>query len=130
MLYTTSNGLKLAQVPPPISPLMKEVHPEVEASARMFPRNLSITIKKGGLEEQFEEENVFFADSSIFDIFSFEVLGGNPASFLLQPGTVWLEEKIAQKYFPGTNPLGETIYINGNQPFQVVGILKDFPPNS
>ena len=130
VLYTTSNGLKLAQVPPPISPLMVEVHPEVETSARMFPRNLSVTIRKGGIEKQFEEEDVFFADSTLIDIFSFEVASGNPSSFLVEPGTVWLEEKIAEKYFPDSNPLGETIFINGNQPFRVAGVLKDFPGNS
>lgn len=130
IIYKTSNGLNLAQVPPPIGPLMSEVHPEVEAAARMFPRNLSIAIKNNEINQQFEEEDVFFADSSIFKIFSFDVLAGNTRSFLVQPGTVWLEEKIANKYFPGRNAIGETLFINGDQPFKVAGILKDFPGNS
>lgn len=130
VIYTTSSGIDLAQVPPPISPLMESFHPEVAASARMFRRNISVNLGKEGQGQQFEEENVFFADSAIFDIFSFDILAGDIKSFLQKNGTVWLNEDLAKKYFPSKDPLGETIYINGSNAFKIAGILKDFPSSS
>src|SRR6185369_8297604 len=59
--YLVSNGLKLADTPPPIAPLLKEYFPQVEEAARLFRRNVSIKLPENS--QAFEESNVFFARS-------------------------------------------------------------------
>src|SRR5690349_4867945 len=56
MSYTAPNGLQLATTLPPIAPAMKDFFPEVEATARVYGRNVSIT--RPGETEAFEESNV------------------------------------------------------------------------
>ncbi|HCW08348.1 MAG TPA: hypothetical protein DGG95_13390, partial [Cytophagales bacterium] len=55
--YLVSNGLKLASTPPPIAPVLKEYFPEVEETARLYGRNVSIRLPEGN--QSFEETNVY-----------------------------------------------------------------------
>lgn len=126
--YTVSNGMKIAAVPPPIAPVLKDYYPEVEEVARIYARNVSISIP--GSADIFEETNVLFADSAIAKMFSFQFLKGNPKRALHDKFTVLINEKIATKYFGDRNPIGESLMFSGRQSFKVVGVVKDFPENS
>jgi putative ABC transport system permease protein len=126
--YTAPNGLKLASTPPPIAPRLKEYFPSVQAAARMYGR--SVTVSKASASESFEESNVFFADSAITDIFSFEFLSGDPKRALRDKFTVLITEQIAKKYFGDKDPLDETLVFAGEHPFKVAGVIKRFPDNS
>ena len=55
--YNVPNGLQLASTPPPIAPKLKENFPEVEEAARVYGRNVSISLPQGS--EVFEESQVF-----------------------------------------------------------------------
>lgn len=126
--YTVSNGMKIAAVPPPIAPVLKNYYPEVEEVARIYARNVSISIP--GSADTFEETNVLFADSAIAKMFSFQFLKGNPKRALHDKFTVLINEKMATKYFGDRNPIGESLMFSGRQSFKVVGVVKDFPENS
>jgi putative ABC transport system permease protein len=126
--YTVSNGMKIASTPPPIAPALKDYYPEVEEVARMYGRNVSISMPNG--TEAFEETNVVFADSAITKMFSFDFLKGNPKRALHDKFTVLINEKMATKYFGNKNPVGESLLFSGQQSFKVIGVVKDFPENS
>jgi len=122
------NGFNLARSPLPIAPNLTAFFPEVEKAARLYNRDASVEIKEAtGSKKQFEESRVFFADSTIQDIFSFEYVAGDPATMLKNPYSVVLMEEIAQKYFGDENPIGKTIYLAGDHAFNVTGVIKDFP---
>ena len=122
------NNFTLARNPMPMGPAIAEFFSEVEKTARLYNRSASVEIKEGaGAPRQFEESRIFFADSTIQDIFTFEYIAGDPASMLRNPFSVVLMEDVAQKYFGSENPLGKTIYIAGDHPFKVTGVIKDFP---
>ncbi len=126
------NGFFLAQVPPPLGLLMKDNIPEIEKMTRLFPRELSIEVPSqvDGLKRQFQESKVFFADSTVFDVFSFEFIGGNSLDPLSEPNTLVLNEETAKKYFGNQSALGQTLKLEGKYNFKVVAVVKDFPPNS
>lgn len=126
--YTVSNGMKIAATPPPIAPVLKDYYPEVEEVARLYGRNVSISMPNS--TEAFEETNVFFADSTITKMFSFDFLKGNPKQALHDKFTVLINEKMATKYFGDKNPIGESLIFSGRQSFIVIGVVKDFPENS
>ncbi|MEJ0056394.1 MAG: ABC transporter permease [Bacteroidota bacterium] len=103
--YTVPNGLQLAATPPPIAPFMKEFFPEVEEAARLYNRNVSISRGEGTDAASFEETGVYFADSAIMNMFSFEFLSGNPAKALKDPFSVLITDEMAIKYFGNKDPL-------------------------
>lgn len=126
--YTAPNGLQLATSPPPIAPNMKDFFPEVEDAARLYGRNVSISVP--GEDEIFEENNVFFADSALTSMFTFEYVKGNPDKALRDPFTVVITEEMATKYFGDEDPMGESLMFGGKHLFKVVGVVKRFPENS
>ncbi|MEQ8685040.1 MAG: ABC transporter permease [Imperialibacter sp.] len=122
------NGFNLARSPLPIAPHLTEFFPEIENAARLYNRDASVEVRdEAGNKKQFEENRVFFADSTIQDIFSFNYVAGNPKTMLKSPYSVVLVEEAATKYFGDENPIGKTIYLAGNHPFNVTGVIKDFP---
>lgn len=126
--YVAPNGLELASSPPPIAPVMKDFFPGVEEAGRMFGRSVSVSLPEG--KQAFEENSVFFADSSIMKMFSFEFVKGDPGRALADKFTVLINEEMAKKYFGDKDPIGETLIFSGNVSFKVTGVVKDFPGNS
>ncbi|MEQ9377470.1 MAG: ABC transporter permease [Imperialibacter sp.] len=125
------NGFNLARSPLPIAPHLTEFFPEIENAARLYNRDASVEVRdEAGNKKQFEENRVFFADSTIQDIFSFNYVAGNPKTMLKSPYSVVLVEEVATKYFGDENPIGKTVYLAGNHPFNVTGVIKDFPSAS
>jgi putative ABC transport system permease protein len=102
--------------------------PEIESFLRC--KKSTQFIKVG--EEIFKEENVFFADSSFFDLLSYPIISGKKTNLLRAPNLAVITESTARKYFGNENPVGKTIYrVNpGKVPVLVQGVVKDVPPNS
>jgi putative ABC transport system permease protein len=69
-------------------------------------------------------------DSTFFDIFSVELLHGDPVSALNRPMTIVLSVSEVQKIFGDEHPIGRTILVNNIHNFEVTGVMADFPPNS
>ena len=77
------------------------------------------------------EDNLIYADSSFFDIFSINLLYGDPASVLSHPNSVVLTRSKALLYFGIENPIGETLEFNEDENYYVVtGVMEEFPDNS
>ncbi|MEO1052779.1 MAG: ABC transporter permease [Bacteroidota bacterium] len=131
VVYHASNGNDYGQIPPPISPLMTEYFPELEASARMYRRNASVTIPvENGEPKFFEETNIFFTDSTIAKIFTFDFIAGSPENMLKDPFTAIITDEVARRYFGDENALGKNILLQGDRSFEVVGVVKEYPGNS
>jgi putative ABC transport system permease protein len=126
--YVAPNGLELASSPPPLAVYMPEYFPEIELTGRMYGR--AVSVKLPDAEESFEESGVFFADSSIMKMMTFEYVKGSPENALQEEFTVIINEDMATKYFGDKNPIGETLVFSGKHSFRVTAVVKDFPDNS
>ncbi len=126
--YVAPNGLELATSPPPIAPVLGEYFPEVEATARLYGRNVSIKRPDG--DQSFEENAIFFADSSIMDMMTFNFIKGNPKNALHEEFTVIITDEMAKKYFGESDPIGEPLLFSGKHSFRVIGVVKEFPDDS
>ena len=126
--YVAPNGLELASSPPPISPRMTEFFPEVEAAGRMYGR--AVSIKRPQSEGSFEETGVFFTDSTIMKMMTFELVSGTLDKALNEEFTVIINQEMATKYFGDKDPIGETLLFAGKHGFRVTAVVKDFPQNS
>ncbi|MFU8842356.1 MAG: ABC transporter permease [Bacteroidales bacterium] len=118
---------QFAIVPIPMGPALQIEFPEVESYCRFLnPGNILFRID----EKEYYEEYFYFADSTVFEIFSYDLILGNPKTSLTQPRTVVLSEKIAEKYFGNENPIGRTIQTGSGRQYQVTGVMKNQPSNS
>lgn len=116
-----------ARTPAPVGPLLKEEVPEVLNYARFSP-----TVKRAFSynNRKFFESGVFYADQSVFEIFSFKLLSGDPATALEAPFTMVLTQSMAEKYFQDEEPLGKFIKWDNNFEYRVTGVMEDVPDNS
>jgi len=81
-------------------------------------------------DKTFNEERFIWADSTLFQVFSFELMAGNPHTALVKPNTVVITEDIANKYFGVEDPVGKNIIVNNTTEYTVTGIVRNFPGNS
>ncbi len=68
----------------------------------------------------------FWASESLFRVFSFPLLQGNPATALKDPFSIVLTENSARKLFGDEEAMGKSISMN-DKLYAVTGILKDLP---
>jgi len=118
------------QVPsvPGIGPLMKELFPEVEESARFLAgyRTFILSYK----DRTFSEPRVFPADPEVLEVFTFPLIEGDPKTALKDPYSLVLSERTAKKYFGTENPIGQVITVDNQYPMKVMGVMKDVPSHS
>ncbi|MCU0455439.1 MAG: ABC transporter permease [Bacteroidales bacterium] len=114
----------VAQVP--MGPQVVQDYPEVQSFVRFI--NMPRALYKFEDKENIEE-NFFYADSTLFDIFSYKVLKGEVRSAVKDPGKIVLTETIASRYFGDADPTGK-ILTTGNTTFEVTGVIEDVPSNS
>jgi putative ABC transport system permease protein len=116
----------VAQIP--LAEELRDKYPEVKNAVRFFFW-IGRTLFKNG-DKQFYEEDFYRADSTVFDMFRYEFIPGDPATALEYPFWVVLTEKTAKKYFGDTEAaLGQSIQNLQGEEFKITGILKDVPLN-
>lgn len=111
-----------------IAPLMKKSFPEVEDYVKLYGSGEAIFAY--GDNQSIRGEKVYFATASIFDVFSFPMVQGDPQTALTEPFTACLSETTARKLFGDENPVGKTITRNKTQQYKVTGVFADCPSNS
>jgi putative ABC transport system permease protein len=124
----SSGVFKLAATPAPLAETCKEEFPEVINYVRIRPINGKVLLKIRG--KQVYEDGFGYADPSIFEIFTFPSINGDPKTALSDPNSVIITEKIAKKYFSNEEPIGKTVLVNNKNIFTIKAVIKDVPQNS
>jgi len=113
---------------PGVGPLVKELFPEVEESARFLagfhPCILSYE------DRTFSEQSVFPGDPEILEMFTFPLTNGDPKTALRDPYSLVLSERAAKKYFGNEDPLGKIVTVDNLHSMKVTGVMRDVPGNS
>ena len=78
----------------------------------------------------FYEERLFFADSSLFKVFDFKLIKGNPSSALSAKHSIVISESLAKKYFNSGDAIGKSVRLNNQIDLNITGIIQDIPNNS
>lgn len=126
-IKTPSETRQTAGTSAPMAINIKANFAEVEAAVRIGPASLLLT--KGDIK--FQEDHSIFADSTLFEVFDFPLIHGNPHTALREPYSIVLSQTAAKKYFGHTNPIGQTVLLSaGNFNSTITGVMKDIPENS
>jgi putative ABC transport system permease protein len=118
-----------ASTPAPLGPALAREFPEISRSVRFFHPSWIEKWKISHKNRTFFEENVFFADPDVLEVFAFPLIQGSSKDALKEPHSMIMTEKTAEKYFGSADPLGEVVAVN-NVEIKVTGIAQDVPPNS
>ena len=121
-------SIEAAVTPAPWAPVLAKDYPVIEQITRIKPPNSRWLIQYK--ENRFYERYFVFADSSVFDIFTFPLVQGDAKTALADPHTVVLSESMADKYFGDENPIGKVITGDGLYEFTVTGVMRDMPKNT
>jgi putative ABC transport system permease protein len=111
----------------PSAPALIQGYPEVIDAVRIR------TVSRTSVEyedKQFYEDGILYADNSIFSVFTFPMVIGDPRTALETAYSVVLTEDTAKRYFGGQDPVGKTLTLNSESNFVITGIMKNVPPNS
>ena len=113
--------------PAPAAAALRSDFPEVENVVRFRDYGSSI-ISYG--DNSFTEERIIFADSTVFEVFTFPFVSGDPKTALRAPRTITMSESMANKYFGLEEPLGKMLTLDDTMDYQITGVFKDIPSTS
>lgn len=113
----------------PLGPELKQSYPEVEQFVRFARDGKTVFIYN---DQKFSEEKVFYVDSTVFDIFSFDFIAGKKEHSLDEPNTIVIQQSMAEKIFGSEDPIGKTLQLDDNEKtnLKITGVYKDMPKNS
>ena len=123
----TATGTSHESTSAPMAPALRSAFAEVEDATRVL---LDYLVVQPEDRSFFSEENVAYADPSVFSVFTFPLVSGNATTALEAPLTVVLSESAAQRFFGTTDCLGETLLLDENHRATITGVMPDMPYNS
>lgn len=121
---------KWAGTPAPIAKGLKKDFPEIEEVTRVlnFPGVPKMLLKNENNNKQFYETNGYYADSSLFSVFSYDLAKGDAHSALAGPNTLVISEEIADKLFGQEDPINKVLSVElpfAKSNYTVKAILKN-----
>lgn len=125
---TTSFGRSYALTPPALAMYLKDYFAGIEEVARVYERSVSIRLSEN--QQAFEEEKIYFADSTLLNLMPLQFVAGDEKRVLSEKFTIVINEEMALKYFGKVNPIGEALVLGGKHSFRITGVVRDFPPKS
>jgi putative ABC transport system permease protein len=109
----------------PLGPTLEREFPQVERAVRAYPTEAPLA---------YERKSVLvrglFADRGFFEMFTYPMVLGDPASALAEPFSIVLTESTAKLLFGHEEPIGRAVAHGGDREYRVTGIMKDPPRNS
>lgn len=121
------NILTLATTSYPMADALKTDFPQIRHITRVMRWNDPILVRG---ENKIRETQMLWADASVFDVFSWKMVEGDPSTSLRDKNSVILTQTAARKYFGTENPIGKTLRYDGQSDLMVRGIIEDVPSNS
>ncbi len=120
LLTTTSTPGVLAEA-------LKTEIPEIEYAAT----TTWINSEQFSIDDHSVRAEGFYVGEDYFNIFSYEIIQGNPDKLLTDKTSIVISASLAQKLFNTTeNVVGRQVDYQREKTFQVSGVFKDIPPNS
>jgi putative ABC transport system permease protein len=123
-----------ARVSPGVAAVFQDRFPAIDAYTRM------VILGPDGVltyKDRFSgESDILLADSSFFDVFSFNLVRGNQQTAFSEPFCVVITENTARTIFGSEDPIGKSVVINAKNfdgtslPFKVTGVIENFPANT
>ena len=111
-----------AYTPLPLLTVLRDNFPEIQDGTRVLPPGQMIVKHQDHI---FFENGVLFVDPNFLEIFSFDMVKGNPSSVLSDPFSIVLTERAARKYFGDDSPIGRDLTLDNQVNATVTGVIQN-----
>ncbi len=125
----SGNTVRIAVTAPPLGATLAEKYPEVLAFTR-FQRASVQPMLIRHREDAAYWDDVYFADDNVFELFTHEIVHGDPETALDEPGSVAVSATFARRYFGDESPIGQTVENDSGVPNRITLVFADLPDNS
>lgn len=100
--------------------------PEIEL-ATQYSMQTELLVKN---ESNAFNERGIYADATLFRIFNFPIINGNPTNPLTDIKSIAISKKLADKLFVNVDPIGKTLYLGESHELVVTSVFDNIPENS
>lgn len=111
-----------------LTDLLSENAPEIEELTRTAERDYSFI----NGEKTFTEKGLY-ADNNFFGVFTFRDIHGENLNLPADPNSIVISERMAEKFFEGTDCVGKTLILKDEtkqEAFKIAGVIKNVPKQS
>ncbi len=124
--------------PAPLGQTIKQDYSGIENYTRLYQFWVSENVKFLFNENIQEESEVYIADPTVFDVFTFDLISGDAESALDGPNKIVISESLARRIFGDEAPLGKIIKsslvhglpsLGSQYALIVTGVYRDMPKN-
>lgn len=126
-IKVNGSGFDSWSTPAPMAGVLVKDYPQVEQAVRISGDN-TILVKKG--DETLIEKHAFFADSTLFSVFTLPMVVGNPATALSGTNSMVISASMVDKYFNTQDVLGKTLQVDNTSLYTITGVIEDTPVQS
>ncbi len=123
----SGKSMQGASAPTPMAQTLKKDFPEVEESTRLGKYGSQLVKSDRAFAR---EQNIIYADSTVFEVFTLPFIDGNPKKSLTEPGSVVVTRQMALKYFGTADALNRTLVFDNGETRRVTGVMQDMPHQS
>jgi putative ABC transport system permease protein len=114
-----------------LGPVLKKTFPEVKEYCRMS--DIKDRIKLGKSKDGIELR-ALTSEPSVWNMFDFTVIQGNPKKFIKGYVNLVISEKVKKQFFPNSDPVGQMVYTvpswGKSKGYLITGVIKDMPSNT
>ena len=109
-----------------LSQALKEEVPEITYASTMdYWTNTLVSYQNQSLKEDGR-----YVGTDFLKMFSFPLVKGNKETALSAPNSIVISQRLADKIFPGIEPLGKVVKIADQTEHQVTGVMENLPSNT
>ena len=118
---------------PAVGKWISEQIPDVEKTVRFKQRNDYLAKYRPEISPEQEHVTVIpdfaWADPTVFEIFTFSFISGDPSTALSDPYSLVLTKSYAERLFGKEYPVGKSILINNQHNYRVTAVIDDLRQN-
>lgn len=129
--HLPNNGAfeEYATAGPVVGTVLAKDFPEILQTVRIQRLSNRVVEKPGS--DNLNYETFFAADSNFFKVFTMPFIAGDPETALLEPKTLVITRKMAEKYFDRVDVVGESLRLpNDSADLKITGVVEDYPSNT
>jgi len=131
LTYPDGRSSSMAITSSPLGPMLSEEYPDYfKAYVRFRDVSRPNPVLFRHEDQKAYWEHVYLADANVFDVFTHEIVYGDPHTALTTPGSLAISRRLAQHYFGNENPVGRRFGLKRDLTFEVVGVVKAEKYNS
>jgi putative ABC transport system permease protein len=111
---------KVAVAPAAVAPTLSANYSEVEEYAIIRPISNFKVVQNG---QTFSQADAFYVSASVFNVFTFPLLAGDPKTALEMPNSIVIDQQVAERYFPNQEAVGQILLGEDSLTYLVTGVM-------